>query len=358
MEQVDCVVVGAGVVGLACARTLARAGREVLLLEAADAFGTETSARNSEVIHAGLYYAPGSLKARLCARGRDLLYAWCATHGVPHRQVGKIIVATDEVQRAELAQIADIAQRNGVELDWIEQARIAALEPQLRAVAGLYSARSGVVDSHALMLSFLGDLEAAGGTLALRAPVIGGRLSDDRIELAIGGPAPMELACKLVVIAAGLGAPTVARAIGLDPPQSWLCKGNYFALTGMRPPFQRLVYPIPEPGGLGVHATIDLSGRVRFGPDVEWVDRIDYRVDPARAARFYDSIRIWWPDLPDDALSPDYAGIRPKLVPQGAPPADFSITRPHPRAVALYGIESPGLTASLAIGAYVADLAA
>ncbi|MDB5367181.1 MAG: dependent oxidoreductase [Rhodospirillales bacterium] len=358
MDSVDCVVIGAGVVGLACARSLARAGRDVLLLEAADAFGTETSARNSEVIHAGIYYAPGSLKARLCVRGRDLLYQWCAGRGVPHRRVGKVIVAADEAQRADLAGIADLARRNGVELEPIDAARVRELEPEVRATAGLYSKLSGIVDSHALMLSYLGDLEEAGGALALRAPVTGGALADDRVELAIGGETPMRLACRTVVIAAGLGAQKIASSIGLTPPQAWLCKGNYFALSGVKPPFQRLVYPIPEPGGLGMHATIDLAGRVRFGPDVEWVDHIDYRVDPERAERFYASIRSWWPGLPDGALAADYAGMRPKLVPPGAPPADFSITRPHPRIVALYGIESPGLTASLAIGDYVAELAA
>jgi L-2-hydroxyglutarate oxidase LhgO len=364
VETVDSVVIGAGVVGLAVARRLARAGREVLVLEAAEAIGTGVSSRNSEVIHAGIYYPKGSLKARLCVAGKAALFRYCASRGVGYRRLGKLIVATSEDELPLLARLRAAAAANGVD-DLVPLDRVAAraLEPAVRAAGALLSPSTGVVDSHALMLSLRGEAEDLGGAFAFRAPVAGGTVGQGGIRLEVGGAAPMALACRELVNSAGLDAPAVAACLaGLDAatvPQSYLAKGSYFGLAG-RSPFGRLIYPVPVPGGLGTHVTLDLAGRARFGPDVEWVERRDYRVDPARAQSFYVAIRRYWPELPDGALQPDYAGIRPKIVRPGVPAADFVIQGPADHGVAglvnLYGVESPGLTASLAIADHVAGL--
>jgi len=360
-DRVDCVVIGAGVVGLAVARACALAGLETLALEAEAAIGTATSARNSEVIHAGLYYPRGSLKARLCVQGRQALYDYCASHGVSHARCGKFIVATREEQIGALDRIGAAAAANGVhDLRRLDAARARAREPALQCVAALESPSTGIIDSHGLMLALQGDLESAGGLLALRAPVLSGKVLPEGILLRTGGDEPMELIARRVVNCAGLHAQTVAAAIdGLPPgsiPAGRYAKGNYYALSG-KAPFSRLIYPVPEPGGLGVHLTLDLGGQARFGPDVEWVDAIDYTVDPARADGFYAAIRRYWPDLRDGALHPDYAGIRPKLAVPAGQDADFLIqdVRAHgvPGLVNLYGIESPGLTACLAIAGEV-----
>ena len=367
MEQVDCVVVGAGVVGLACARALALAGREVLLLEGELAIGTGTSSRNSEVIHAGLYYRQGSLKAVACVAGRHALYRYCAERGIEARAVGKLVVATSPAERETLDRIAATAAANGVDdLRVLSAADVRALEPDLATHGALFSPSSGIVDSHALMGAYQGDLEAAGGAVAFGAPLEGARVTADGLVLAVGGADPMDLRCRTLVNASGLHAPALARRIaGLAPahvPRAFYAKGNYYALSSVRAPFRRLVYPVPEQAGLGIHATLDLGGQVKFGPDVEWVERIDYDVDPARAAVFYDAIRRYWPALPDGALVPAYAGVRPKIVGPGAPAADFVVQGPAvhgvPGLVNLFGIESPGLTASLALGEHVARMAA
>jgi L-2-hydroxyglutarate oxidase LhgO len=364
METLDCTVIGAGVVGLAIARALALAGREVVVLEAADSIGTGISSRNSEVIHAGLYYAAGSLKSRLCIKGRDLLYAYCADRGVPHRKLGKLVVATDESQLPALTALQSSALANGAgDLPWLSREDALSLEPALSCVAALLSPNSGIIDSHALMLSLLGDLEAAGGMLITNTPVLSGTPVAGGIDLSVGGIDPTRIRTKSLILAAGLDSQRIARSITGMPaaaiPPLYLAKGCYFGLSG-KAPFSRLIYPLPEANtaGLGTHITLDMNGRGRFGPDVEWVDTIDYHVSPDRAAPFYAAIRRYWPDLPDGALFPDYAGIRPKLSAPGAPAMDFCIkgARDHGLAglVALYGIESPGLTASLALADHVA----
>ena len=370
MERVDAVVVGAGAVGLACARALALAGRETIIVESTDGIGNGTSSRNSEVIHAGLYDAPGSLKATLCVAGRRLLYPYCETHGVGHRHCGKLVVAASAAQIEALRAIEARALANGVEgLRWLGGAEARALEPALNAEAALLSTVTGIIDSHSLMLAYLGDVEHAGGALVVRSPVEGATVTSDGIVLRVGGDEPIELLAGAVVNAGGLFAQSLARRIdGLDAgtiPRERFAKGNYYALTG-RSPFTRLIYPVPEPGGLGVHLTLDLAGQARFGPDVEWLepglapDAIDYAVDPARGERFEAAIRRWWPGLPEHALAPAYSGVRPKLVNPGEPARDFVLQGPDGHGVAglvnLYGIESPGLTASLAIAAEVARL--
>jgi L-2-hydroxyglutarate oxidase LhgO len=364
MTDIECVVVGAGAVGLAVARRLALAGREVLILEATETIGSGVSSRNSEVIHAGIYYPTGSLKHRLCVAGRDALYTYCAEHGVPHRRLGKLIVATDDTQMPALRKLHDTARANGVEdVVPIDGAGIRELEPAVRGVAGLLSRSTGIIDSHALMLAYLGNAEAAGAVLALRSPVESGRVTDDGFALDVGGADPTTLTCRLLVNAAGLGAqPLALRLRGLPaatvPPLHY-AKGVYFTLIG-RSPFRHLVYPMPDGATLGVHVTLDLGGQAKFGPDIEWVDGLDYDVDPARAAQFARAIRRYWPDLPDGALQPGYSGIRPKVAAKGAPPHDFVIQGPRDHGVVglvnLYGIESPGLTASLAIGDMVEAL--
>jgi len=362
-DSIDCVVIGAGVVGLAVARALALEGREVVVLEAADAIGTETSSRNSEVVHAGIYYPAGSLKARLCVEGKHFLYAYCSERGIPHRRCGKMIVATRPGQDAYLDKLRAQAAANGVEdLRLVDGAAARAIEPELSCDAALLSPSTGIVDSHSLMLAYQGDAEARGAVVAFLSPVLGGEVRNDGIELRVGGAEPAALRARLVVNAAGLGAQSVARSIAGIPaarvPPLHYAKGNYFSLAG-RSPFSRLVYPVPEPGGLGVHISIDLAGQARFGPDVEWLDDIAYDVDPRRADGFYAEVRRYWPGLRDGALQPAYAGIRPKLGPAGTPAADFVVEGPcdHgvPGLVNLFGIESPGLTASPAIAALVVE---
>jgi len=362
MDSVECAVIGAGVIGLAVARALALAGREVVILEAEDAIGTHTSSRNSEVIHAGIYYPKDSLKARTCVEGRNHLYAYCVEHGIPHARCGKLIVATHEAQLPELAALQAKAHANGVtDVVWMAREQAIALEPELSCAAALYSPSSGVIDSHALMLGYLGDAEAHGAMLALNSPFERAFVRGGGFELHVRGAEPVLARC--VVNSAGLTAPSVAlRIAGYPPPHApreLYAKGSYFSLA-RRSPFSRLIYPVPEPGGLGVHVTLDLAGQARFGPDVEWVDRIGYEVDPRRAERFYAAIRRYWPGLPDGALAPGYSGIRPKISGQGEPAADFVIQGPAahgvPGLVHLYGIESPGLTASLALADDVVEL--
>ncbi|HKX40517.1 MAG TPA: NAD(P)/FAD-dependent oxidoreductase [Burkholderiaceae bacterium] len=376
MERVDAVVIGAGVIGLAVGRALALRGLETIVLEREDAFGTVTSSRNSEVIHAGLYYPSGSLKARLCVAGRDRLYAYCADKGIAHRRCGKLLVASGAAQCDKLAQIQAQGLRNGAgDLQRLDAAALRTLEPELRADAALWSPATGIVDSHALMLALLGDLEAAGGALALRSPFEamttgpGGNSTGDAWHaLQIGGDAPMTLEARFVVNAAGLWACSVAQRIaGLAPahvPRARYAKGHYFALAA-KAPFRHLVYPVPEAAGLGVHLTLDLAGQARFGPDVEWItpatpEEIDYRVDPARTPAFEAAIRDYWPGLPTAMLQPAYSGVRPKLEGHdGRAIVDFVLQGPGEHGIAglvnLYGIESPGLTACLALADAAAD---
>jgi L-2-hydroxyglutarate oxidase LhgO len=363
MERIECVVVGAGVVGLALARQLAMSGREVVILEAEDRIGTGTSSRNSEVIHAGIYYAEGSLKARLCVEGNRALYAYCGARHVEHRRCGKLIVATEDSQIAALRQIQEKARTNGTEpLQWLEAREAIALEPRLHCVAALLSPSTGIIDSHGLMKALLRDAENYGATLALCSPLLGGKATANGLELEIGGADPMRILADQVFNCAGLHANDVARHIeGIRReaiPPLYLAKGNYYGLSGPAP-FSRLVYPVPEAAGLGVHLTLDLGGQARFGPDVEWVDAIDYGVDPARAGVFYAEIRRYWPELANGALQPAYAGIRPKLQGPQDGAKDFLIQRADahgvPGLVNLLGIESPGLTACLALAEQVAE---
>jgi L-2-hydroxyglutarate oxidase LhgO len=363
MERIDCLVVGAGVVGLAVARALAQAGREVVVVERHGRIGTEISARNSGVIHAGLYYPAGSLKARLCRRGRELLYAFCARHGVAHRRCGKLIVATAPEQLPALATVAQAARANGVDdLELLDEQAARALEPSLACVAALASPSTGIVDAHGLMLALLGEAEAAGATLAVTSPVAALIPGPAGVAVLLEDEREPALTAGWVINCAGLGAVDLARATSGMPPAAIpalrYAKGSYFGFSG-RAPFSQLIYPLPEPGGLGVHLTLDLAGRARFGPDVEWVEAPDYRVDPARAPAFEAAVRAWWPALPPGSLAPDYAGIRPKLAGPGAPAADFHLAGPAEHGVAgiiqLFGIESPGLTAALAIGEWVAE---
>jgi L-2-hydroxyglutarate oxidase LhgO len=359
----EILVVGAGVVGLAVGRALALRGHEVVVADAAEAFGTGVSARNSEVIHGGMYYPDGSLRARHCVAGRRMLYAFCESHGVAHRACGKLIVAVSEAEADKVAAIRDQGVANGVEdLVLLDRTAARTLEPNLACTAALLSPRTGIVDSHGLMLALLGEIEDRGGMLALNTPVESLTRSDGRWLARFGGATPGAFPCDAVVNAASFGAQDLARATdGYGPervPPLVLARGNYFGCTG-RPAFRHLIYPAPVDGGLGIHLTLDLAGRMRFGPDVEWIDSLDYRVDPDRAALFYDAIRRYWPGLPDGALVPDYAGIRPKLTGPGGGSADFRIDGPAehglPGLVHLFGIESPGLTSSLSLAEAVAD---
>lgn len=365
MEHVQSIVVGAGVVGLAVARRLAMAGHEVLILEAENAIGTGVSSRNSCVIHAGIYYERDSVKARVCVAGKHALYDFCASHGVHHQRIGKLIVATDDSQLPALSAIQSKAAANGVDdLVRLDRAQANALEPAVQCVGGLLSPSTGIVDVHEFMLALLGDAEAHGAMLALATRVSGGEVGAERIVVEAGEGEEFRVSCDLLVNCAALGAQGVARSLrGLEttsiPPLHY-AKGNYFALAA-RSPFSHLIYPMPDGAWLGVHATLDLGGRCRFGPDIHWVETLDYDVDRRELNAFYDSIRRWWPDLPDGALQPDYTGIRPKLYARGEAAADFVIQGPDrhgvPGLINLYGIESPGLTSSLAIADEVLALA-
>ncbi|CAE6767379.1 NAD(P)/FAD-dependent oxidoreductase [Xanthomonas arboricola] len=366
MQDVECIVIGAGVVGLAIARELAMRGHEVLVLESEGAIGTGTSARNSEVIHAGLYYPAPSLKAQLCIIGNPLLYAYCKQRHVPHRRCGKLIIACDHAQRDQLEQLHRSAIASGAHgLLPLDASQIQAREPALRCVAALESTATGIIDSHALMLALQGDAEAHGATVALRAPVVQVELLAQGLRVSVAGQAPARLTCAWLVNAAGHGAPPLAARIDGLPAHAqvrgYFAKGSYFTLAG-RSPFQQLIYPMPEPGGLGVHLTLDLHGRARFGPDVEWVAQPDYHCEPAHAARFAAAIRRYWPGLPDGALQPGYCGVRPKISGPGEAAADFRIDGPSMHGIAglvnLFGIESPGLTCCLSIARHVAALLA
>jgi L-2-hydroxyglutarate oxidase LhgO len=363
-ERIECAVIGAGVIGLAVARRLAMSGREVVVLEAEEAFGTHASSRNSEVIHAGIYYPTGSLKARLCVAGRLALYRYCAEHDVRHHRIGKVIVACDETELAGLGKYLEQATINGVEgLRMLTVRELAELEPEVRCVAGFLSPATGIVDSHGLMLAYLGDAESHGAALALASPVVSGRVEDDGIVLEVGGAEPMSIKCGMVVNSTGFNAQAVARSIAGIPPRSvpptHYAIGHYYTLSGAAP-FRRLIYPVARQDWLGVHVTIDLGGRVKFGPDFAWIDRVDYRFDESREAAFYHAIRRYYPGLKDGTLQPGYTGIRPKIHGPGQPAPDFVIQDQRDHGVAglvnLYGIESPGLTSSLAVADHVAAL--
>lgn len=355
--EVPTVVIGAGVVGLAVARALAQTGREVIVLERAAHVGTETSSRNSEVVHSGIYYPPGSLKARLCVRGRNLLYDYCEAKGIPYRRTGKLIVATSLDEVANLHKYFDLARQNEVgAISWLTAKEVRELEPEVHCVRALHVPYTGIVDSHSLMTALWGDLQAAGGAVVFRSEVKGGRRrSDGLFELDVAGLDEV-LTCRELVNAAGLYAPDLARKLegcaGAQAPTAYYARGHYFALSG-KSPFSRLVYPVANNAGLGTHVTIDLSGRAKFGPDVQWIDGIDYSFDPSRRESFAGAIRLYYPALDDSRLQPDYTGIRPKIAPPGAPAADFRVDGPAdhgiPGLVQMYGIESPGLTACLSL---------
>ena len=363
--EIECVVIGAGVVGLACARALAKGGRDVLVIERGADIGMETSSRNSEVIHAGIYYPKGSLKAECCVSGREKLYEYLESRSLPYRQCGKLIVATNDIQAEELERIASHAWDNGVDdLTIIDAAEAQLLEPALHATRALLSPSTGILDSHSYMVSLQGEAEDHGGVIAFKTEVVSGEvLPDGRTRLVCSGDEAATITANMVVNAAGLTAPALAGRIEGVPsehvPEFYYAKGNYFSLSGSTP-FSKLIYPVPEPGGLGVHLTLDMGGQARFGPDVQWVEKLDYEVDPARGNSFYEAIRRYWPGLPDDSLVAGYSGIRPKISGPGQPNADFRIAGPEdhgvPGQVHLFGIESPGLTSSLAIADRVASL--
>jgi len=356
--DIDCIVVGAGVVGLAIARALALSGREVMVVEAAEGIGTGASARNSEVIHAGIYYPAGSLKAKLCVQGRHMLYAYCAEKGVAHKKIGKLIVATSQEEIPKLTDILHKARTNGVDdMELLTAEQAMALEPALFCTAALLSPSTGIIDSHGLMVAYQGDAENAGAQCVFHTPLESGRVREDGgFELQFGGAEAMSLSCNVLINASGLHAPTLARRIEGIPaasiPNEYLCKGSYFTLQS-RAPFTRLIYPTPHHAGLGVHLTLDLGGQAKFGPDTEWIDLVDYDIDPSRCDGFYEAVRSYWPGMQDGSLSPGYTGIRPKVSGPHEPAADFMIvgqaTHGIPGLVNLFGIESPGLTSSLAI---------
>ena len=365
--RAECLVVGAGVIGLAVARQLAIAGLEVLVVEKEPVFGSATSSRNSEVIHAGIYYPPGSLKAALSIRGRKALYRYLEERAVPHRRTGKLIVATSESQLPALRAIEDRAIKCGVhDLSFIDRKEALDLEPNLECVAALHSPSTGIVDSHALMQSYIADVEAAGGIIAFNTEVVSGVVEADEVHLQMrdrGSGSEFDIRTNLLVNSAGLDAQRLVRSIAGFPaasiPEIFFAKGNYFSVS-QRKVFSRLIYPVPVEGGLGVHLTMDLDGNMRFGPDVEWADRVDYSVDALRSAAFYDEIRRYWPALQEGSLAPAYCGIRPKLSGPGQPAADFRIDGPQQHGIKsivnLFGIESPGLTSSLALAEHVSSL--
>jgi len=357
VNTVECVVIGAGVIGLAISRALAMQGREVVILESEDAIGTITSSRNSEVIHAGIYYPEGSLKAKLCVRGKELLYSYCPKYGISHKRCGKLIVATNKSQISTLDELKKNAWINGVEdMLWLNKAQVNEIEPEINSIGALLSPSTGVIDTHALMLAYLGEAEEHGAMVAYNTPVIGGTIDNNTIKLHVGGKEPTSLTCKYVFNAAGLEAQKIARSIEGFPsehiPPTYYAKGNYFILIG-KSPFKHLIYPVPDSAGLGIHLTLDLAGQARFGPDVEWIETIDYNVDSSRSALFYSAIRKYWPGIPNGSLLPGYSGVRPKLSSVGTVPSDFVIAGPDSHGVQglvnLFGIESPGITASMAI---------
>ncbi|MDH5189009.1 MAG: NAD(P)/FAD-dependent oxidoreductase [Rhodospirillaceae bacterium] len=355
MEKIDVAVIGAGVVGLAIARRLALSGREVLVIESCDAIGTGTSSRNSEVIHAGIYYPPGSLKGELCLSGKKMLYEFCQSHGVAHKKVGKLIVATNESQISALKNLLQTGLNNGVDdLHIVDANNLKKMEPALRAISAIHSPSTGLVDSHGLMLALQGDIENAGGMIAFKSPVNGGRIENDAVVLSVGGDQPMDISCALVINAAGHGAWDIAKSIdGIDKktiPPHHLAKGSYFLLQG-KAPFSHLIYPLPGSASLGIHYTLDLGGQGRFGPDVEWVQNMNYDVEQKRADSFYSSIKNYWPEIPDGSLVPGYSGIRPKIQSPNEDAHDFMfVPDTSGKIINLYGIESPGLTSCLAIG--------
>jgi L-2-hydroxyglutarate oxidase LhgO len=365
--DIETIVVGAGVVGLAVARALAEAGHEVMVLEQHPLIGSETSSRNSEVIHAGIYYPPGSLRAVLCVRGKELLYRFCAENNVGHARCGKLLVAARESQLPRLAAIRETAERNGVtDLEPLGANAARALEPELACVAAMISPSTGIIDSHGFMLALEGHIEAGGGSVVLRCPVERiERTGDGRYRLATGGEAPGAITCRHLVVSAGLSASKLARTLsygaGYSVPETYYAKGQYYALSGPSP-FKRHIYPMPDGAWLGLHATVDIGGRCKFGPDIEWIPDIDYGFVPQKLEKFLGFIRSYYPGLDASRLHPDYTGIRPKLYREGEPVPDFAIHGPErhglPGLVALYGIESPGLTASLAIGELVAGMLA
>jgi L-2-hydroxyglutarate oxidase LhgO len=363
--DVETIVIGAGVVGLAVGRALAEAGHGVLVLEQHALIGSETSSRNSEVIHAGIYYPPGSLRATLCVRGKELLYRFCVENDVRHARCGKLLVAAHESQLAKLAAIRETAAKNGVtDLEPLGGNAARALEPELACIAALLSPSTGIVDSHGLMLALEGHLEANGGSVVLRCPVERiERTPQGHFRLITGGDAPGTITCANLVVSAGLHASklaaTLSYANNYRPPETYYAKGQYYALSGPSP-FKRHIYPMPDGAWLGLHATVDTGERCKFGPDIEWVAGLDYSFVPEKLDRFLDSIRSYYPGLDATRLHPDYTGIRPKLYRAGEPVPDFAIhgadTHGQPGLVNLYGIESPGLTAALAIGELVARM--
>jgi L-2-hydroxyglutarate oxidase LhgO len=365
MEEVECIVVGAGAIGLAVARALAQRGREVIILEASPYIGNEISSRNNEVIHAGFLHPPAMLKGRLGRIGRDALYAYCAERGIPHRRLGKLVIATQESEAAVLARLTVLAERNGVnDLESLDGDAIRRLEPAIKCSAALYSPSTGIVDAHALMLSLLGEAEADGAVLALETRIISGKIAEKGLILRTidATQAGFDIACRILVNAAGLGARDLAVAFcgtaGIEVPAVNLAKGNFFSLRGA-PPFRHLVVPVGETLAAGGAFTLDLAGRGKFGPDLEWVDRIDYTVHAERAQRFGEAIRRYFPELNEDDLQPDYSGLRPRLYGPGEPQTDWLILGPAEHGISglfhLLGFESPGLTACLAIGDHVAD---
>lgn len=364
VEKLDCVVIGAGIIGLAVARALSLRDREVFILEKSEGIGNEASSRNSEVIHAGLYYPTGSLKARLSVEGKDQLYRYCVEKGIEHNRIGKLVVATEESEMPRLEQIEKQGRINGVrDLRMLDRSGVQAMEPGLHCNAALLSPSTGIIDSHGLMESFLADAEDLGAIMALGSPVGRGEIRSEGIVLEVGGHEPMNVVCRTVVNCAGTSTADLARSIegfpGYTLPRTYMCKGNYFTLTGSTP-FSRLIYPVPNQAGLGIHLTFDLAGQVRFGPDTEWVERIDYTIDVSRTEMFYEAVRKYWPDLPDGSLNPGYAGIRSKLSGPGEDARDFLIQGPvdHgvPGLINLLGIDSPGLTSCMAIADEVVKL--